>query len=46
MEPLKPFATKKITVSYYEVPVEILENRERLADWAKKSLIISKNKQR
>ncbi|EGW41392.1 hypothetical protein DOT_0644 [Desulfosporosinus sp. OT] len=29
---------------YYEVPVDILENREKLAEWAKKALFASRNK--
>jgi len=29
---------------YYEVPVDILENRELLAEWARKALIASRNK--
>jgi len=28
---------------YYEVPVEILEDREWLSDWARKALFASKN---
>ena len=37
MKPFRP--TKKLTLkSYYEVPHEILENRERLAEWARKAI--------
>ena len=43
MKPFQPFDHKPMVMSYYEVPVDILENRELLADWAKKSLIASRN---
>lgn len=43
MEPFKPFEDKSNVMPYYEVPVEVLENRERLAEWARKALIASIN---
>jgi len=44
MKPSQPFDDKPIVMSYYEeVPVDILEDREMLADWARKSLIASIN---
>ena len=43
MQPFKPFDDKPIIMPYYEVPVDILENRESLADWALKSLVASRN---
>ena len=43
MQPFKPFDDKPMVMPYYEVPVDILENREQLAEWARKSLIASRN---
>ncbi len=44
MKPFQPFEDKPMVMSYYEVPVDILENREVLAEWATKSLVVSRNK--
>jgi DNA transformation protein len=44
MEPFQPFDDKPMVMQYYEVPVDILENRELLADWARKALSASKNR--
>jgi len=44
MEPFQPFDDKPMVMSYYEVPVDILENRELLAEWAKRALFASGNK--
>lgn len=41
MKPFKPFEDKPMLMPYYEVPVDILENREQLAECAKKALIAS-----
>ena len=43
MKPFKPFDNKPMVMPYYEVPVDILENREQLAEWAKKALFASGN---
>ncbi|AFM40661.1 regulator of competence-specific genes [Desulfosporosinus acidiphilus SJ4] len=43
MQPFKPFDDKPTVMPYYEVPVDILENRERLAEWAIKALFASRN---
>ena len=43
MKSFKPFEDKPMVMPYYEVPVDILENREQLAEWAKKALIASVN---
>jgi len=44
MEPFQPFDDKPMVMQYYEVPVDILEDRELLADWARKALVASRNK--
>ncbi len=33
-EPFKPFADKPMTMSYYELPIDIVENREKFIEWA------------
>ena len=38
MGPFKPFPDKKEVMQYYEVPIDVLENRETLRDWARKAL--------
>lgn len=42
--PFKPFPDKPITMPYYEIPVEILENSEELIKWAQESLAIQEKK--
>ena len=37
MEPFKPFADKPQTMQYYEVPIDILESRDKLMPWAQKA---------
>lgn len=44
MEPFQPFADKPMVMPYFEVPIDILEDREMLAEWARKSLNASRNK--
>lgn len=38
--PFKPFANKPTTMSYYDVPGDIMENPDDLIDWAEESLAI------
>ncbi|WP_407308064.1 TfoX/Sxy family protein [Desulfosporosinus sp. SB140] len=44
MKPFQPFDDRNMVMPYYEVPVDILENRELLKEWARKSLFVSRNK--
>jgi DNA transformation protein len=46
--PFNPFPEKaKTTVMpYYEVPADILENRDQLAAWAERSLTIARKKRK
>jgi len=44
MKPFRPFESKPMIMPYYEVPANILEDREQLADWARKALTVSRNK--
>jgi DNA transformation protein len=43
MGPFQPFDDKPMVMPYYEVPADVLENREQLADWAKKAIVVSIN---
>lgn len=42
--PFKPFKNQTTVLSYYELPAEILESREELAEWAEQSLMIQLEK--
>ncbi len=44
MGPFRPFADKPTVMKYYEVPVEILEDREKLREWADKALRVAEKK--
>jgi DNA transformation protein len=44
MEPFKPFPDKQGVMQYYEVPIDILENRETLREWAEKALDVARRK--
>ncbi len=39
--PFKPYPDQAASMSYYEVPPEVLEDREMLTAWARRSLNIS-----
>jgi len=40
----QPFPDKKMTMPYYDIPVDVLENRDELAGWAERSLAVAKSK--
>jgi DNA transformation protein and related proteins len=42
--PFKPYPDKPTTMSYFEIPADVLENPEELANWARRSLAIQKKK--
>lgn len=42
-EAFRPFAHKPMEMPYYEVPADIIEDKEQLAAWAWKALLVSKN---
>lgn len=46
MEPFRPYQDKTTTLQYYEVPIEVLEDRETLADWARKAYCVGLKQQR
>ena len=44
MGPFRPFPDKPNVMQYYEVPIEALENRDTLYDWARKALDVAERK--
>ena len=42
--PFKPYPNKPTTMSYFEIPPDILENPEKLIEWAEESLSIQKKR--
>ena len=44
MGPFQPFPDKEITMQYYEVPIDVLENRDTLRDWAEKAVRVAERK--
>ncbi len=40
----QPFPDKDVTMSYYEVPADVLENPSVLAEWAQQSLDVARKK--
>ena len=40
----KPYPDKAVSMSYYEIPPEVLENRDELSGWAQRSLDIQGKK--
>lgn len=44
MGPFKPFPDKQGVMQYYEVPIDVLENRQTLRDWAEKALDVARRK--
>ncbi len=42
--PLKPFPNRPTSLSFFEVPEDIVENPEELIEWAEESLFIQKKR--
>ena len=42
--PFKPYPDKPTTMSYFEVPPDVLDNPEELVKWSEQSLVIQKRK--
>jgi len=42
--PFKPYPDKPETMSYYNIPPDVLETPDELVEWAKQSLAIQKKK--
>ena len=41
MGPFKPFGKKSYSMQYYEVPIDVLEDREKVREWADKALTVA-----
>lgn len=41
MKPFKPFEDKPGVMQYFEVPVDILEDREMILEWARKAIEVA-----
>lgn len=39
--PFKPYADRPMTMSYYGVPIAVLEDAERLGDWAARAVAVA-----
>jgi len=44
MGPFRPFPDKPNVMQYYEVPIDALENKDTLYDWARKALDVAERK--
>jgi DNA transformation protein and related proteins len=42
MQPFRPFKDSSEVMQYYEVPADVLEDRERAAEWARRAAAISR----
>jgi DNA transformation protein len=42
MKPFQPFADKQMTMQYYELPAEALEDIDELRVWVQKSVAVAK----
>lgn len=43
MQPLKPYADRPITMSYWQVPVAVLEDADELGAWAKAAIRVARS---
>ncbi|MHC4168493.1 MAG: TfoX/Sxy family protein [Planctomycetota bacterium] len=44
MEAFRPFPDKNMVMGYYQVPIDVLEGKESLKDWAEKALRVAERK--
>jgi DNA transformation protein len=44
MGPFKPYPDKDTVMQYYEVPIDVLENKNTLRDWADKAVRVAERK--
>lgn len=44
MKPFKPFGEESYSMGYFEVPIDVLEDRDQLQQWANKSLDVARSK--
>ena len=44
MGPFQPFPDKNTIMQYYEAPIDVLENRDTLRDWAGRAVRVAERK--
>lgn len=44
MGPFRPYGPKSYAMQYYQVPIEVLEDRDALREWASKAVDVAKGK--
>lgn len=44
MEAFRPFPDKSMVMGYYQVPIDVLESKETIRDWAEKALRVAERK--
>ncbi len=44
MEAFRPFPEKSMVMGYYQVPIDVLENKPILKEWAEKALRVAERK--
>ncbi|MBU1077093.1 MAG: TfoX/Sxy family protein [Spirochaetes bacterium] len=44
MEPFRPYGKKSYAMQYYEVPIDVLEDPEKLSLWMNRSLDVARKK--
>ncbi len=44
MEAFQPFPDKSMVMGYYQVPIDVIESRDALKDWAEKALRVAERK--
>jgi DNA transformation protein len=42
--PFRPYPDKPTSMSYYEIPPDVLEDRDELTEWAQQSLAIQQGR--
>ena len=42
MQPFRPYLDRPTVMQYYEVPVDVLEDRKQLAAWARKAIAVAR----
>jgi DNA transformation protein and related proteins len=42
MQPFTPYPDRNVTMSYYEVPVSVLEDVDQLRAWARRSIAVAR----
>jgi TfoX/Sxy family transcriptional regulator of competence genes len=46
LPPFKPYPDRSGTMQYFAVPIDVLENADELAEWARKSVNVARRVER